>query len=1053
MPRFFYNQDGEGFDEQTFQAREEAGQIPTPKTTAELFAEFRAQGKASNELADHFVDPAEDVPENEFNLERAQEILAQRDTLRKEVENLIREEPTLFSGLKDAVLEGGKTAGVSALEGISRLVNFVTAREAGLAKGIIMQMRGEGTVLEGLQQGVKENIGFSEVLKELDVPEGPELAKIFGISVTARGAAGLALDILLDPLTYVSFGATAPGRVAAKVGAKSILRKGTAEIGAKSVARFAGKTLLTDKELIRGVKAMRATKQGQALEHALDMFAASKLSQFTRKAGKQLGAAFIPGFGQNKQTFNFLRRVEREIARGRTEIATTFDELFSGVSKEDRLLYFDTKWNAMKEESAFREGLRKKGLKGKDFSKAAQKFGRRQMPTKDLQIIDDALFNAKDGFMVRLAREAGLPEEIMFQNYMRSIFDGVAQETKLATGKRVSFAKLRKLSATKKKEFVEKNLLRDPVKALSTVADDLLTTGKVNNAIKVVIRKYGQKFPNARAAQELGYQQFFPEGTLQLFKPKALQDTALLAATKKKPKFLPTEVAKAMEDFGKRNNFDSNLLLKGLDGFTRKFKPWVTAAWPAFHFRNAMSNRVLRFLNEGWKSFKAADDIDAVKILSNSSDLGERTIRVGNSNISLETVKNWAKKDGITETSQFWADIGGASLDKVPVGQFKARLGAFVNPLAKDNNIISLGRKIGSAVEDEAKLAAYVRALKDGFSRTEAADIAFQGLFDYSKLTQFERQFMRRLFPFYSFTRNNFELQLKTVLQNPGRQATMFKLMKDLQQEALKDLSTEELEAFNELKNTSFMRNTFALPVGQDKDGKIMWMTGFGWPQEEAIEAFSAQGAWFRLNPLIKTISQEGQLALQRSSGRTEAEGLNAIGLKNAYEAKELQFLFSDVFKDTPEQERLEAWINDPHGFFQHPMTKLLGLKVVRKPVFEKGRLVPDKDKLTFIANPRTLNALRNTFIARALTTLKQLGDPNVEDVHVLVRYLTGVSILKQDIDTSAAFEKGKIKGALTDALRQSGQGAEVRIPFAAKKAKPGVKQSVKKINQILRRK
>src|SRR3990172_10469759 len=78
--------------------------------------------------------------------------------------------------------------------------------------------------------------------------EAPVEWKPFLPVMTTRGAIGLGLDILLSPSTYISFGATAPMRLTSKVGAKSIFRKGAEELGAKSVARYAGRTLLTDKE-------------------------------------------------------------------------------------------------------------------------------------------------------------------------------------------------------------------------------------------------------------------------------------------------------------------------------------------------------------------------------------------------------------------------------------------------------------------------------------------------------------------------------------------------------------------------------------------------------------------------------------------------------------------------------------------------------------------------------------------------------------------------------------------------------------------------------------
>lgn len=73
----------------------------------------------------------------------------------------------------------------------------------------------------------------------------------------------------------------------------------------------------------------------------------------------------------------------------------------------------------------------------------------------------------------------------------------------------------------------------------------------------------------------------------------------------------------------------------------------------------------------------------------------------------------------------------------------------------------------------------YKSALKEGLNKVEAGikasgeatEKVAEALFDYSHLTSFEQEYMKRLFPFYTFFKNNLIFQTKNILKRPGQYA------------------------------------------------------------------------------------------------------------------------------------------------------------------------------------------------------------------------------------------------------------------------------------------
>lgn len=76
-------------------------------------------------------------------------------------------------------------------------------------------------------------------------------------------------------------------------------------------------------------------------------------------------------------------------------------------------------------------------------------------------------------------------------------------------------------------------------------------------------------------------------------------------------------------------------------------------------------------------------------------------------------------------------------------------------------------RKATYATDGWTRTTGFIHNLKQGQSFEQAAATTKKFLFDYFDLTSFERKVMKRIIPFYTWTRKNIPLQLEVLVKNP----------------------------------------------------------------------------------------------------------------------------------------------------------------------------------------------------------------------------------------------------------------------------------------------
>lgn len=163
----------------------------------------------------------------------------------------------------------------------------------------------------------------------------------------------------------------------------------------------------------------------------------------------------------------------------------------------------------------------------------------------------------------------------------------------------------------------------------------------------------------------------------------------------------------------------------------------------------------------------------------------EQVFKIGTERITDRQVDELYTKLGL-KSGYTRAEFGGA---RGVVGRLVEASG-----VGKVTGLVSKGARGASELrEDFGRMALFLDTLhKEGkhiksfadFEKAgqKAADTVRKYLFDYSDLTRFEKTYLRRVVPFYTFMRKNIPLQLELLATKPGRVSIIPKSLRALQQ-------------------------------------------------------------------------------------------------------------------------------------------------------------------------------------------------------------------------------------------------------------------------------
>jgi TfoX/Sxy family transcriptional regulator of competence genes len=608
----------------------------------------------------------------------------------------------------------------------------------------------------------EERNTFTDVLESVGWEPTTTKGKI------AKGVTGFALDVLTDPLTYVSFGTlTGIGKAASKTSKLAPTATKQAQAGQRALIQFMGK------EVVKGEKVFEKT--GQMLEYARgtgvgDFLGRTFKSNFRpasvdpevwqQVVKLKTAAKNVETFKESKAMDLALKTqimVNKAVKEHGDEALTKtltaiekpklIQELPSDLQEIAKISrdYLD--------ELAEVRNWAKKGIIGSDDFK--------YLPHVHKQ---DFLSDMKSMFGKAKIYKTEIPSD-----KTREVFKFVDDSEEVLGIAKADDLKLKKVGD----EFFDESGKKYNA-ILPTVEEKIVEGYKMEDNISALLGIAGKRTAQLEKSKifldeikglsvnRSGLDNFTKESDALFVKAPELKGF----------KFNP-EIAREIDQVYEKviNPEEINRYVKLYDTVQNSWKGLATYVNPAFHSRNAVSNMYNNALAgvKSPKSYGKATIIQAAlegeelspafsKLIGKT--LGDKASKTANETIQKLNIKYYDDflKQGLGGGTFFGSDI------ERTISQ---RLKPTLFGTTKLGGIKKVGQKTGQAVEQNARLAHFIDKVDKGFTPEAAATSVKKHLFDYEELTKAEKEIFKRVVPFYTWTRKNLPLQLENVITKP----------------------------------------------------------------------------------------------------------------------------------------------------------------------------------------------------------------------------------------------------------------------------------------------
>ena len=602
--------------------------------------------------------------------------------------------------------------------------------------------------------------------------------------------------------------------------------------------------------------------------------------------------------------------------------------------------------------------------------KAKQKKEKIVFTNPKLQAVSDKLFEGPDAIVPRFAKLSGIEEDEMIKFYIPSFFRDKLMVKDFSVGRNLSSPQYGWL-----KQFtgVEEDLIRDPFEAYSRGQVAIATARIKLNAFSSLIDSIGSR------VEISGWEKVsrkMPDGKLEGWFPKEIAE----------------EINRFL-DPKKMGTIDELARVTGFDWATGIFKAYVTSLFPAFHIRNIASNQFLNMMKIGLDTQNPNLQYKALQIALNRNPDAVFKTKTGQTFTNAQIKKLIEKESDILQgrSSAF------STLESLIENQDDFNRLSNFNPLSRSFVVLQKGRQVGTIAESQAKIVGVLQALNDGKSIKDGVKQAEEALFNYGKLTDFERSIMRRMIPFYTFARKNAEYQIRLLASNPGRVATQLKAIRGVGTAFGEPITDEDKEAL-----PNWIIDSLGIKAGANQYGQETYLVGLGLPIEEFIQRFSGTHGivWNSVQSTLVSTNPLLRFPLERATGQDFFREKPIVDIANA---KDLKSLFETLPKPVSKQ-----------------LADLIQFREIKnQPVYADGKIVDRKSR--YVANPFVLHWMRNLPTSRIQSTAGFLSDEDEAEYTKWLRMFTGVRGYSIDKEYTKFQKELKRKRELQDYLIRMG--------------------------------
>lgn len=378
-------------------------------------------------------------------------------------------------------------------------------------------------------------------------------------------------------------------------------------------------------------------------------------------------------------------------------------------------------------------------------------------------------------------------------------------------------------------------------------------------------------------------------GGYTAWNPATLTGTVVPAAQRLTTEYLPTAIYGAM-----KSTLDvsapgpiGTLLRRGYDGTTRSWKVLVLALRPAWLVNNVIGNALMATIGGG---------VTPVDWLRHHGEV-----------MRLLRAEARAELDGRLPRRL----LQGPTAGELEFFGARVRQPHRLNVVARAAN---RSFRMNSFVDSYARSITYLTKLDKGMDEKAALRAALKAAGDFNRMSAFERNVIRRIFPFYAWLRHITKLTFSLPIEHPARVVWTLHLA---------DLYGDP-EAQAELPG--FLRGS--IPLGDDRFLTVGAMNPFGDSTSDS-PILSARGFLSSINPAL-AVPFEAATGIDLRKGQTATPG------RQAFDALDGPELLSLLLSQVPQTRVLNAARDELTG------NETLARRPTGQPYTLDGETIPE---------------------------------------------------------------------------------------------------------------